>query len=100
MKELHIVITNMDEEIIDDFYCEGILGGIINYETEDEPGSLVGDIYDTRVIHYGKVESYQYSDIADEISMSIKESKKEVKKAKNQKIMAAARVLVNTIKEK
>ncbi|MGV8905951.1 MAG: hypothetical protein ACOH15_05080 [Acetobacterium sp.] len=100
MKELHIVITNMDEEIIDDFYCEGILGGIINYETEDMPGTLVGDIYETQVVHYGKVESYHYNDIADELAFSIKESKKTGRKIKNQKIIEAARVLVKTIKEK
>ena len=100
MKELHIVITNMDEEIIDDFYCEGILGGIINYETEDMPGTLVGDIYETQVVHYGKEESYHYNDIADDVASSIKESKKTKRKVKNKKIIEAARVLVQTIKEK
>lgn len=100
MKELHIVIKNMDEEIIDDFYCEGILGGIINYETEELPGTLVGDIYETKVVNYGKVDAYQYAEIADEISISIKETKRTVRKEKNQKILAAAKVLMNTIKEK
>lgn len=100
MKELHIVITNMDEEIIDNFYCEGILGGVINYETEEVPDSLVGDIYETKVVNYGNVDSYQYAEIADEIAISIKETKRTIRKAKNQKILAAAKVLVDTIKEK
>lgn len=100
MKALHIVITNSDEEIIDDFYCEGILGGIINYETEDITGTGVEDMYETRVFDYGQVESHQYADVAEELAMAIRESKKTAKKAKNQKIIEAAKVLMDTIKEK